>query len=297
MKKLLLSLMTPTIQSSPLADAILAIPRILCGYFLAYNFGGSKFGLPWSPGDNDLGLFQVAAWFPEDVAAFGGIFALAPVFFAWMAAASEAIGGLFLLLGLKTRVASFLIMCTMLVAIFFQKWDQGLWGMLPALGFLWVALYSLVLGSGRFGLDYLLAKWWRKKLISVSPAEMAQVNKSLAYKAFGVFCLLSFMVYVASPGKEEFRVTFQVDMSQVENVSLVGLRGNIEPLSWEKDFPLTDENGDGIYETTITFNTKERLVQYKYLHNGEWELDGADNRTNLLVPEQSMIKDVYGQIE
>ena len=85
MKKLLLSLMALTIQPSRLADAVLAIPRILCGYFLAYNFGGSKFGLPWSPGDNNLDLFQVAAWFPKDVAAFGGVVAVAPVFFAWMA--------------------------------------------------------------------------------------------------------------------------------------------------------------------------------------------------------------------
>ncbi|MGB3182480.1 MAG: DoxX family protein [Cyclobacteriaceae bacterium] len=70
-----------------------------------------------------------------------------------MAAASETMGGLLLALRLKTRLASFLIICIMLVAIIFQKWDQGTWGMLPAMGFLWVGLYSLVLGSGRFGLD------------------------------------------------------------------------------------------------------------------------------------------------
>ena len=54
MKKILLSLMTPVTQSSYLADAILAIPRILCGYFLAVNFGGSKFGVPWSPNGVEL---------------------------------------------------------------------------------------------------------------------------------------------------------------------------------------------------------------------------------------------------
>lgn len=296
MKKQLLSLLTPTIQSSYLADAILAIPRIFCGYFLAYNFGGSKFGLPWSPGDNDLGLFQVAAWFPEDVAAFGGIFALAPLFFAWMAAASEAIGGLFLLLGLKTRVASFLIMCTMLVAIFFQKWDQGLWGMLPAMGFLWVALYSLVLGSGRFGLDYLLSKWWRNKM-EVPQSEMSIISRSFAYKAFGVFCLLSFVIFVVSPSQAEYKVTFQVDMGQRENIEVVSLRGNIEPLSWDKDFLLTDENKDGIFEATIIFNTKERLVQYKFLQNGEWELDGVDNRTYRLDSDQITVKNVFDQNE
>lgn len=159
MKKIITFLITPVTQKSWFADLLFAVPRIVCGLALAIDFGGSKFGVPWSPDGVELGFLQVADWFPKDVAEFGGIFVLAPVFFAWMAAASEAIGGMLLALGLKTRLSSFLIMCTMLVAIFFQKWGQGLWAILPALGFLWVALYNLVLGSGRFGLDYLISKY------------------------------------------------------------------------------------------------------------------------------------------
>ncbi|MEO1023067.1 MAG: DoxX family protein, partial [Bacteroidota bacterium] len=89
-------------------------------------------------------------------AQFGGIFALFPIFFAWMGAFSEAVGGIFLALGFQTRIASFLVICTMLVAMFGQKWGSGLWGMLPAMGFLWIAVYNVVLGSGRFGVDYLI---------------------------------------------------------------------------------------------------------------------------------------------
>ena len=139
-------------------DLLLAIPRIACGFLLTSNFGAAKFGLPWSPADNNLGLFEVAFWFPTDVAAYGGIFKMFPAFFAWMGAFSEAIGGLFLLFGLQTRIASFLIFCTMLVAICMQQIQNGLWNCLPAMGFLWVSLYTLVLGSGRFGLDYFIAK-------------------------------------------------------------------------------------------------------------------------------------------
>ncbi len=146
----------PTLQASALADFVLLIPRFICGYLLASSFGADKFGMPWSPDHLNLGLFEVVYWFPGDVAAFGGLFAMFPAFFAWMGAFSEAVGGLFLAIGLKTRAAAFLIICTMLVAIFFQKWGQGVWNMLPALGFLWVGLYSFVLGSGRFGLDYLI---------------------------------------------------------------------------------------------------------------------------------------------
>ena len=139
-------------------DLLVAIPRIVCGYLLTAYFGADKFGLPWSPADKNLGLFEIAFWFPGDVAQYGGTFARFPVFFAWMAGFSEAVGGIFLLLGFQTRIASILILATMLGAIFLQQLQQGMWNTLPALGFLWVSLYSLALGSGRFGLDYLILK-------------------------------------------------------------------------------------------------------------------------------------------
>ena len=104
MKKLFSGLLTPINQEHWIADFVFAIIRVLCGLLLAIDFGASKFGMPWSPQEKQLGLFEVVAWFPEDVAKFGGVFAVFPVFFAWMGAFSEAVGGIFLVLGLKTRV-------------------------------------------------------------------------------------------------------------------------------------------------------------------------------------------------
>ncbi len=156
--KILKRLTTPIQMPAWWQDLVLLIPRLVCGFLLTSTFGAAKFGLPWSPPDNNLGLFEVAFWFPNDVAEYGGIFKMFPVFFAWMGAFSEAIGGIFLLLGLQTRVFSFLILCTMLVAAFLQQLGNGAWNMLPAIGFGWVSLYSLVMGSGRFGIDYLIAK-------------------------------------------------------------------------------------------------------------------------------------------
>lgn len=156
--KLLQKITNPITMPFWWQDAVLAIPRIVCGYLLTSSFGADKFGLPWSPADKNLGFFEVANWFPSDVAAYGGIFALFPVFFAWMAAFSEAVGGVFLLLGFQTRITSFLLIITMLVAIFAQQLQNGLWNCLPAMGFLWISLFYLVLGSGRFGLDYLFKK-------------------------------------------------------------------------------------------------------------------------------------------
>ncbi|NRB60373.1 MAG: DoxX family membrane protein [Winogradskyella sp.] len=158
LKSIFKLLITPVLQKHWFIDLIFAIPRVLSGLWLTTMFGADKFGMPWTSDDRHLQLFEVVAWFPEDVKAYGGIFAIAPVFFAWMGAFSEAVGGLFLLLGLKTRIASFLIICTMLVAIFCQKFNGPLWNMLPAISFLWVAIYNLFLGSGRFGLDYLISK-------------------------------------------------------------------------------------------------------------------------------------------
>lgn len=155
---LLTRLTRPYVLPHWFQDLLLAIPRIVCGYLLTTNFGSAKFGLPWSPPDANLHFFEVAFWFPNDVAEYGGIFAKLPAFFAWMGAFSEAVGGIFLLLGLQTRLFSFLLLLTMLVAIFMQQWQNGLWNMLPAMGFCWVALYTTILGSGRFGIDYLLTK-------------------------------------------------------------------------------------------------------------------------------------------
>lgn len=153
-----LKLTQPVVLPAWWQDLLLALPRVICGYLLTFSFGADKFGMPWSPEDKNLGLFEIAFWFPGDVQSYGGIFALFPAFFAWMAGFSEAVGGLLLMIGFQTRIASLLIFLTMLGAIFLQQIHQGMWNTLPALGFLWVSLYALVLGSGKFGFDYFISK-------------------------------------------------------------------------------------------------------------------------------------------
>lgn len=156
MQRWLVPCLRPT--SLPLsADLVLLIPRAVCGFMLTVYFGAPKFGLPWSPPDNNLGLFEVAWWFPGDVSAFGPPFSWAPNILAWMGAFAEGVGGVALLLGLGTRLFALLVLCTMLVAIFFQQWQNGYWNMLPATGFVWYALFTMVLGAGRFSLDAILA--------------------------------------------------------------------------------------------------------------------------------------------
>lgn len=164
LKKLIRAIIAPYEFDNILIDISTALPRIVCGLLLTIDFGSSKFGMPWTDSEQNLSLFEVASWFPEDVAKFGFPFSLSPWFFAWMGAASEAIGGLFLAFGFKTRIAGFLIACTMLVAIFFQKWEDGTWSMLPAMGFLWVSIYAVLFGSGKIGIDYVISKKLINKL-------------------------------------------------------------------------------------------------------------------------------------
>lgn len=161
MKKILSALTIP-MQMKLGLDIVIALPRIVYGYFLTSEFGSSKFGLPWSDPDKNLGFFEVAFWFPNDVANYGGIFALMPSFFAWMAAFSEAVGGVAWILGFQTRLFSFLICCTMLVVVFVHQIQYGLWNMLPGMGILWISVINMVSGSGRFGLDNLTSKWISK---------------------------------------------------------------------------------------------------------------------------------------
>lgn len=109
----------PIILSILSQALILTIPRIVCGYLLSVEFKSPKFGLPWSNTDYGLELFEGAFWFLIDLAKYDGIFAIFPVFFAWMGAFSEGFGGILLALGIQIRIASFLILCAMVVPIFY----------------------------------------------------------------------------------------------------------------------------------------------------------------------------------
>lgn len=271
MKLILEKLFKTNRQSNLLNDIIIALPRILCGLILALGFGASKFGMPWSPAESNLSLFQVSDWFVEDVSKFGGLFEAFPLLFAWLAAASETIGALFFALGFKTRIVSFFLIITMLVAMFFQQWDNGLWAMLPALGFLWVALYSLIIGSGRLGLDYIIFKRLENDRVLNTP--VGQLNS----KAKSVI-LVVFLSAIFSCNAQEKIVTLKLDTKNLPDVTKVTVRGNTKPLSQNKDYTLTDDNGDGIFEASIKFNTSKRNVKFKFLINNQVELKGSDSR-------------------
>ncbi|RPD44099.1 DoxX family protein [Hymenobacter sediminis] len=255
-------LVQPVLLPAWWQDALLLLPRAIGGYLLATSFGAVKFGLPWSPPENNLGFFEVAYWFPNDVAVFGGVFAIFPAFFAWIAAFSEAVGGLLLVLGLQTRLAAFLNMCTLLVAAFWQQAGQGLWNMLPAIGFIWACLPALVLGSGRFGLDYLLTGWLGSG--GQRPARMG--------------LLLVLAIGLPSCVQQATPKTVVYLLRVPDGGKTVGLRGRDNPLDWERDTLLQPTGPDSLYRLVITTVTGYAYTEVKFTRDGQYELPGQPNR-------------------
>jgi putative oxidoreductase len=73
--------------------------------------------------------------------------------FAWMGALQKLLAVAFI-----SNQELLLLVIFMLVAIFMQQIQNGLWNCLCCHGIFWVAMFFLILGSGRFGIDYLLTR-------------------------------------------------------------------------------------------------------------------------------------------
>lgn len=82
----------------------------------------------------------------------------APQVMAFLAAFAESFGALFLAIGLLTRPAAFMIICTMSVAIFGAHADAGFAKQEMAWLYLVPALMFLLKGPGKWSLDFLISK-------------------------------------------------------------------------------------------------------------------------------------------
>lgn len=82
----------------------------------------------------------------------------APAVMAFLAAFAESFGALFLLLGVLTRPAAFMLVCTMAVAIFGAHGGDGFEAQEKAWLYLVPTLLFLIQGAGKWSLDYLITK-------------------------------------------------------------------------------------------------------------------------------------------
>lgn len=94
---------------------------------------------------------------PGTIEGLGNMGLPSPEYLVYLAIAGEFLGGLGLLVGFLTPIAAFGVFCTMAVAVFKIHWANGL--MASSGGFeypmtlLWVALFFMAHGSGKYGVD------------------------------------------------------------------------------------------------------------------------------------------------
>ncbi|HMQ02884.1 MAG TPA: DoxX family protein [Pyrinomonadaceae bacterium] len=123
------------------ANAGLTLLRVFAGVAMAFAHGIGKL-----PPQEGLISRTESLGFP------------APVVFAWAAGLSEFLGGIFLALGLFTRISSFFIAVTMLVALVGVHGSDPFNVQEKAFLFLFIALAFLLKGAGDWSLDSYLRK-------------------------------------------------------------------------------------------------------------------------------------------
>jgi putative oxidoreductase len=126
---------------SPLANAGLTLLRIFTGVALAFSHGIGK--MP--PSEQFIGG-AANIGFP------------APTVFAWAAALSEFLGGIFLALGLFTRISSFFIVCTMLTALLGVHLRDPFGKQEMAFLYLFIALAFMLKGANDWSIDAFLRR-------------------------------------------------------------------------------------------------------------------------------------------
>lgn len=79
------------------------------------------------------------------------------------------------------------------------------------------------------------------------------------------------------PSKEK-TVVVTVTVPGLKGIRTVGLRGEGNPLSWRKDYPLTAIVPDSLYTTTFTTRTAYDFTDIKFTVDGQFEREGKENR-------------------
>lgn len=74
-------------------------------------------------------------------------------------------------------------------------------------------------------------------------------------------------------------ILFKLDMRAIENPTNVGVRGEFGTDPWNETLFLTDEDGNGIFEGSITKQTGQSGMEFKFVNNNDqFELSGQANR-------------------
>lgn len=69
-----------------------------------------------------------------------------------------------------------------------------------------------------------------------------------------------------------------LDVSAIDSITSVGIRGEGHPLSWQTDYPMQELVKDSLYTAVITTKTGYKFGECKFTVNGDFELKGEENR-------------------
>jgi hypothetical protein len=99
--------------------------------------------------------------------------------------------------------------------------------------------------------------------------------KSLVIAFFSLM-VLSVSSCVQKAYKKTVVVTLLVPNNK--NIKTVGIRGEGNPLSWDKDYEMKPVVKDSLYTATVTGTTGYKFSEIKFTVNGEFELQDKPNR-------------------
>ncbi len=91
-----------------------------------------------------------------------------------------------------------------------------------------------------------------------------------------ILAVLSFISCVQKTFKKT--VVFTLDVSEIKNCKSVGIRGNDQPLSWDKDLKMKEIKKDSLFEITVSGETAFQFTEVKFVVNGVFELQNNNNR-------------------
>lgn len=110
---------------------------------------------------------------------------------------------------------------------------------------------------------------------------------------FAMLCLIA----CQTTKSQSHQITFKVAINETDVKKSIAIKGSIAPLAWDKLHPLTDMDNDGIYETTIRFDTNKKNVKYKFLIDGEEEFIGNDNRVLWYKSESQIANHTFNEYD
>ena len=73
-------------------------------------------------------------------------------------------------------------------------------------------------------------------------------------------------------------IIIKLTIPHIKDIKTVGIRGNGNPLSWDKDLALKPLVKDSLYTLATTVLTGYKFAEIKFTVNGEFELKERPNR-------------------